>query len=184
MKARNLSESFTVLELLVVISIIGVIAAIAFPTISAAKRQAKITDNLSRLHSCQLAVALYRVDHEGDGALGLGLPDLLDIVISIKEKGDFYGAAKAQWQSACATHPNTTPHTFTYFPGDDPSALKEYAEYGESTILLADEQCSDPGVDVSATYVTKLGMGVRLDGTLVRRMRKGDVDSFSFWRDP
>lgn len=54
---------FTLLELLVVVVIIGIIAAVAIPNFAGAQDKAKNSGVQSNCHSIQMAVENFRVDH-------------------------------------------------------------------------------------------------------------------------
>ena len=56
---------FTLVELLVVIAIIAVLSSLLFAVFARSKRQAKKTDDISKLHQTYLALTLYENDHDG-----------------------------------------------------------------------------------------------------------------------
>jgi prepilin-type N-terminal cleavage/methylation domain-containing protein len=57
--------AFTILELLVVVAIISVLAAILFPVFALARANARRTACISNLHQIGLALNLYRQDYDG-----------------------------------------------------------------------------------------------------------------------
>jgi len=59
----NAQRGFTLIELLVVITIIGILAAIALPNYIKAKDKAKEVEAKSNLHTIQIAIERYNVDH-------------------------------------------------------------------------------------------------------------------------
>ncbi len=60
------SRGFTLIELLVVIGIIGILSSIVLTSLSAARARARDTQRASDIHSITNAIALYRLDHDGD----------------------------------------------------------------------------------------------------------------------
>lgn len=69
---RALYKGFTLIELLVVITIIGILAAIALPNYIKAKDKAKEVEAKANLHTIQMAVERYNVDHREYPAYLLG----------------------------------------------------------------------------------------------------------------
>src|ERR1035437_11175960 len=71
---RN-ENGFTLIELLVVIGIIGVLATLLLPALSASKALAHSTTCKNRLHQMGLALQMYVDEHQGRFAYYRGLPD-------------------------------------------------------------------------------------------------------------
>lgn len=59
---RRRQGGFTVIEMLTVIAIIGVLAAIIFPVMASAKKKAKQTQCISNLHQIHVAVKAFQLD--------------------------------------------------------------------------------------------------------------------------
>lgn len=57
------SRAFTLIELLIVVAIIGILAAIAVPNFLNAQVRAKYARCLSDMRACQTALEMYSVDH-------------------------------------------------------------------------------------------------------------------------
>ncbi len=62
---RSRRAAFTLLEVLLVLAILGVIAAIVVPNLLGSQQKANIKKTQIDLHSLESAVKLYAVDHEG-----------------------------------------------------------------------------------------------------------------------
>jgi len=114
---------FTLIEVLAVMLIIGVLAAIAIPNFNSAREQAYISTMKGDLHSLRLAQELYNVGPEGEYASNTA--DLSEfftpsenVTVTISGGGDTW--------SATATHPGTSVECTYDFPGN----LIECAEPG------------------------------------------------------
>lgn len=66
-KTKNMyKKSFTLIELIVVIVVIGILAAIVIPNISSFKEEAKVTSMVADGRNLQTAIDLYQLDYHGD----------------------------------------------------------------------------------------------------------------------
>src|SRR5947208_16999183 len=62
---RKFSRGFTMIELLLVIAVIGVLAAIAYPGFSGSLERAKATKDMNNLRQIGIATQLYLNDNDG-----------------------------------------------------------------------------------------------------------------------
>ena len=181
--SRSIARAYTIVELMVVIAIIFVIAALSFPAFVSARFRAKIEDDKQRLHQCQLACALYQIDSGSSSSLPFGLPSALDAIGEFKAGRKFYGLKSSDFHSACGRHPTSLTPVFHWFLGDAPTgAGAEFVQrHGEQTPLFIDPNCNDPYLDLEAEWVIKRGIAVLVDGSLVVRMGKGFIGRHTFW---
>jgi len=63
MKDKQHSSGFTIVELLVVISIIALLVGILVPAVQKARDSAKTTQSKSNIHQVMIALANYSSDH-------------------------------------------------------------------------------------------------------------------------
>jgi len=71
----NRSRAFTLIELLIVVAIIGILAAIAVPNFLNAQIRAKYSRCLADMKACQTALEMYAMDRGGFPPNGIDGPD-------------------------------------------------------------------------------------------------------------
>ena len=79
MKRRASQSGFTLIELLIVIIIIGILAAIAIPMFLTQRNKAKDASVKEGVHSLQIGVQSYAVDHSDAYPASLASGTLIDV---------------------------------------------------------------------------------------------------------
>ena len=76
--SRRTRRAFTLLELLIVLAIIGVIAAMVVPKFINSQQQANLKLSRTSIMNAEKALELYAVEHDGEfppGSAGRGAPE-------------------------------------------------------------------------------------------------------------
>jgi prepilin-type processing-associated H-X9-DG protein/prepilin-type N-terminal cleavage/methylation domain-containing protein len=142
---RNMSrkKAFTLIEILVVIGIIALLAAILFPILSRARERARATTCLNDEHQIALAVMQYKQDHErrfpqldGEWTTNIGLTNGTNSAI-------FQCPSEGQDDSAGFSD---------YFFNTDLMGLSDVrVRYPANTILIGDGPAGAPTSNMSPT---------------------------------
>ena len=187
-------RAFTVTELLAVIVIIAIVAALTYPIFAGSKRSAKIQGSKARLRQLSIATMLYRTEHDGDGKYGpvaeMGLPAFEDLITPLTSRGgpplpQFKDFGKIEmWKSPCGPNPAwDSAADYVYRPGEaEATFVKEVTERREDYALFVDFTCGSPEVNPRMSSYSHRVLGVRLSGELFDVTRVGAplIDS-GFW---
>jgi general secretion pathway protein G len=87
MSARNRKSGFTLVEILIVVIILGILAAIVIPQFTNASQDARESSLLSQLQTLRSQIELYKLQHRD------ALPDLVTNWNPLTTKTDAAGAA-------------------------------------------------------------------------------------------
>ncbi|MER3495626.1 MAG: hypothetical protein C4320_01655 [Armatimonadota bacterium] len=174
----------TLLELLVVLHIVAVLAAITYPVFAAARREAKITRSISQMKTIGTALALYREEQADEGPLGFGLPpSLYDLkrarrlpqALSDTGGTNVFGLTKAVYLWLPPA-----------LPASD-SSLSLWRDYlqsaGDNPFLLLDTTHNPSSTSIFDFYDTRLVLAMRLDTSVSRRQMMGEISSYSIWKN-
>jgi len=179
-------RAFTLVELLVVLAIISVVAAILTPTFGAVRRKALVSATAQDAHQLSLALLLYRTDQDGDGKwgraseMGLPTPEVMYNTLPLEK-----------WRTTCHYPPRPPEDPFgdryfAYWVNDD-DGLDKWPHlsriYQDASPLIITVNCTDPQWDIDNPFHPKLGIGVDLTGTILRKNRIGKWFRFSWWLD-
>jgi general secretion pathway protein G len=89
MASRSLKKGFTLVEILIVVVILGILAAIVIPQFTSASETAKASSLVSQLQTIRSQLELYQVQHNGD------YPDLSANWDQLTEKTELDGTVAA-----------------------------------------------------------------------------------------
>ena len=89
-------RGFTLVEILIVVTILGILAAIVVPQFSSATDAAKRTTLVKNLHTVRKQIELYRYQHNGDVPAAEGEASA-DFERRLTAQTDVLGAAGAQY---------------------------------------------------------------------------------------
>lgn len=173
--------AFTLVEVIVVMAILALLAAMLFPVFVSANRAAKRSGSIQNLRQLHYAFTIYRDEWEGSSSLGgLGLPPLWPGGIGEKSLPH----AKDLWFTPCDKNEDGGTHTL-YGPGkvklkSGPTIsglyslapelpiwdqwLDYHAVWGDASVYLMDLHCNDPGTVLgSPLYPYRVNV-LRLNG--------------------
>lgn len=199
---RNLTKfGFTIVEVLVVLSIVAVLMAILVPTFRLARRRADIQVSSGKLHQMWMALETYRQDWDGNDGdygsfYGLGLPNdeaYFSTLLGLPH--DYWlspcGYDETLFRSGLNQIPGFITYLGTFMQPDvlidvrsNPPFHGYLEEYKGNSAMFIDCYCNEHGLSMSAPLVRKRALSVLLSGKLVDRMRTGDGAVPQFYSDP
>ncbi len=195
-----MKRAFTIVEILVVIAIIGVVAAITYPATKAVMRSAKVGSSTSFLHQLHLSMSLYRTENDGDGKYGglatMGFPPIYDPNSnSVDITGFIYALPerKLEHRSPCGLNASWAgegdlqfQYIFRPFDVPDETQRSILANlYQENWLMFYDLNCDFPGTPIGRKDLPHFGVGVLLSGSAIRRSKPGKIFfSDEWWSRP
>lgn len=184
LKYLRRSSGFTVLEILVVISITALLASLMYPVFRSVVWQAKLAKSLSQLRQIHVALAQYVAEQPDDGPLGLGLPpDVKTLYRAQNLPRDLFWTGGSNWKDP------SNPAVYTWMPPICPALvpgqeeyLEKWLEYVEMTnrnpVVFLDETFSPN----ASTFSQKTGYGLFFDGHIEKRRTWGSLSQLELWR--
>lgn len=186
MNARNSKSAFTLIELLTVIAIIGILAAILIPTVGAVKKRALKSQCASNLHQMGMALNLYINDNKQtlpDGTISN--PNLQWIATDLRDALKSYGMTyemmyckgNEAYVTANMTEANRTkigsngiPIGYIYLPGTTYAATDQTGKTVQSKYKetkLSKVQYRLIAADLNRTYNGSFSGGVNHSDSLI-----------------
>jgi len=131
------SEGFTLIELMIVVVIIGILAAIAIPNFIAMQNRAKEGSTKANMHTVQLAAEDYGVTYDGVYATTMDGTHIADrLPASFKNPFDgTTGSAKA-WEGGRAMNGNPASYPGIASYADSNNNTYNIKGYGKTAPLL------------------------------------------------
>ena len=138
---KRLQQGFTLIELMIVVAIIGILAAVALPAYQDYTIRARVTEGLSLASSAKTTVAENAIQGVGAGNLDLGWnpPSETDNVTSVEVDGD-NGEIAITYTDAAGGG------VITLVPSDDDGALDGTVPNGTIRWLCENTSMNDAHV--------------------------------------
>ena len=177
--------AFTIVELLTVVAIIAIVAAILFPVFSAVKESAKVTLSKSNLHQRSLETVIYQADNEGSGkywdSFCMGLTPMPS-----------FEKIPSQLSLLPPNSPSkVSPDVGKVYPAifNDPEIdlpgmqWKDYAfEKSDGSVLYCDPFNNGAATPLDqGDYLQRTVYGVTLSGSIVRARKRGSWQFPQWW---
>jgi len=186
------TTAFTLTEVIVVVAIIGVVAAITFPIVTSMKKSAKVTKTLQNLKSLHAGAMLYQADYQG-ASVGtieeMGLPSFIGTTEPFPHTNEYFYPWYADVKSPFGEPPTNNYNTFLF-----PSKLDALRPTWSQCTRLRGDACIlyydffEPGKDSytnrwisNVEHLRKRVNGIALAGNIVTREDRGATQSQAWW---
>jgi len=178
---KGARSAFTLLEALVVVSILTLLATLLFPSFVAAKSREKVIKSIAQMRQIHLAYLQYRTDYQFEdnmiAAHGTGLPGALRISdLGLNQIADT-GGNPAPWPSARYA----VLQPILGMPNHAIDEWNDYAITGQSMICIVD-YTHNPGNPRDDVARLRIAYGVYMDGRLARKESRGVLTRLSLWQ--
>lgn len=177
MLTKNYKQGFTLIEILVVIAIVSILAAILFPVFARARENARRSSCMSNLKQIGLAVMMYAQDNDerypfsSQARASLGSSWSSTAVPS----GDFANSVSVYWQQFL--QPYTKSAQVFYCPSNNYASDGLYGNYGVNRLIIADiatTSVSMAAIPSPASSYMIMDAGIyRMNPTDVKRIDSG-----------
>ncbi len=191
-RVTHTCAAFTVLELVIVVAIIMILAAITLPVMARAKHNANKSATIQQLRQSWISILLYRSEYGSEAIYGR--PSAMGLPVSSPhpdQDAGYYYYVKPPCGFADLSHPQgitlrsiCSALDQASFDKCEINTAKETELYRNSWILLYDDNCSDPAPTLSNIFQEKLGIGFLLGGKLIVKRSTGDHSKPSWWSTP
>lgn len=175
-RLASLRFAFSLVEVLVVLAIIGICAALTYPVFTQVKRNARKAQCLHNLHQIGVAMALYR---DQNGGADAGTPDEMGLPNGVSWPSIFPNLR-------CQEHsPKGFGYTILYpEPGSSEARLKSWTAYTQSqgglSVFMYDD-AHQSHFPISFSWENWTVLAVRLDTSVFVRTRMGVPSGYWWW---
>lgn len=177
-------------ELLTVIAIISISAALSFPAFLAAKRRGQVEASVGILRQLHLAAKLYQENNGGEGSFG-STPDmnLPYGLLFDSNANQLSPSGSLKLGSPCGRNPSWTLNDIIYFNYiyyfNDLDAVKQnIGRFQDNLVMFYDPNCDTPGVPFYNETFRHSMIGILYSGQVVRPNKVGNVRNAEFWSNP
>ncbi len=182
--ARSKRRAITLVEILIVLSIIAVLSAIAYPVIVRAKRSARITRSVSNMRQIHAALMVYVSDMDDGGPVGLGLPPSL---LRLRKAGGLPVALFRTGGTAFFGHSGEDVYTWMpphVGPGIE-TALDPWKSHVQRTqenpIIVVDETQNSRADFALRVFDPRFAVGIYYQGNVRRLTTRGPIARYEVW---
>lgn len=175
----------TLVELLVVIGIIAIVAAITTPVVRASADRAKVASSLARGKQTHLALMLYREDNGGVTG-SYGEPSTMNLPFNshLLFEQRLYGLTPEIQKSPCGQlRGSSVPGGIYQTVQKDSIWARGARVYEENVHVTIDFNCSRPHPFIESPQVTKRAVVTTLGGRSYVRVAAGPMVGFDPWCD-
>jgi len=180
-----MKRAFTIMEILTVLAIILIVAALTYPVLKSAKQSAQRDVTIQRFHQIYIAMSIYRTDNDGAGNFGdyakMGLPPNANLLIGPKLlPTDIF-------HSGCPSVFPTPPGAIfqQMWHADPEPATEPWTAYSlqfrSNAILMGDQNCDFAPENFGNPMVRHRAIGLYEDGHALAVMGFGSPALYAFW---
>jgi prepilin-type N-terminal cleavage/methylation domain-containing protein len=187
----NRNRGLTLVEILVVVSIIAIVVALVTPVFQQVRDRARVTSAVSAMHQIGKAVALYRSDWETGGGYtsfdDLGLPTHDYLWRTGLGLGTLPPASPCGYKAGIGwDNSRSAPDIVWVYVWDYalPKLTADLEKYQENTLIAFDPWCNPSGTEWANPYAEKRAIGLLLSGQVINRRRAGRADFQEWWAPP